>query len=82
MNIAICDDEKFIREQIKSLIEINRNDCTIETYVTGEELLAVQKHFDVIFLDIQMDGINGIETARIFREQGNESILIFITGIK
>lgn len=82
MNIAICDDEKVIRQQIKGLIEKQRADCNLQLYETGEELLAAGKHFDVVFLDIQMAGMNGIETARILREQNEETILIFITGIK
>lgn len=82
MNIAICDDEKIVRQQIKGLIEKQKADCNLELYETGEELLAAGKHFDVVFLDIQMEGINGIDTARALREQNEETVLIFITGIK
>lgn len=98
INIAVVDDETIIREQIKSLIDRNVDkkayECQIDTYSTGEDLLAVKKYYDVIFLDIQMDGMNGIEIAKMLREQsvwnGNvvngtvqqDSILIFITAIK
>lgn len=82
MNIAICDDEKIVRLQIKGLIEKQKADGNLELYETGEELLAVGKHFDVVFLDIQMEGMNGIDTARALREQNEETVLIFITGIK
>lgn len=82
LNIAICDDEEIIREQIKGLIEKQKADFYFDTYKTGEELLAAKKHFDVIFLDIQMDGKNGIETARELRKRGEDAVLIFITGIK
>lgn len=82
MNIAICDDEKIVRLQIKGLIEKQKADGNLELYETGEELLAVGKHFDVVFLDIQMEGMNGIDTARALREQNEETFLIFITGIK
>lgn len=82
MNIAICDDEKIVRQQIKGLIEKQKADCDLELYETGEELLAAGKHFDMVFLDIQMEGINGIDTARTLRAQNEETVLIFITGIK
>jgi DNA-binding LytR/AlgR family response regulator len=81
MNIAIVDDEKIIREQIKSLIEKQKSDCCPDSYGTGEELLKAGKSFDVIFLDIQMDGMNGIDTAKALRERGEETVLIFITGV-
>lgn len=82
LQIAIVDDEKEIREQIKGLIEKQMAEWEPEVYGTGEELLSSGKHFDIIFLDIQMDGKNGIETARELRERGEEAILIFITGIR
>lgn len=82
MNIAICDDEKIIREQIRDLIAKQKADCYLAAYATGEELLAAEKHFEVIFLDIQMDGMNGIDTARALRKRKSETVLIFITGIK
>jgi DNA-binding LytR/AlgR family response regulator len=78
MNIAIVDDEKIIREQIKSLIEKQKPDCCLDSYCTGEELLKAGKCFDVVFLDIQMDGMNGIDTAKALRERGEDTVLIFI----
>lgn len=82
MNIAICDDEGIIREQMKNLIEKQELNHILKTFSSGKELLEVKLHFDIIFLDIQMEGINGIETARKLRERGEEAILIFITGLK
>ena len=54
----------------------------IEAYATGEELLASGKRFDIVFLDIQMEGMNGIEAARSLRERREDTVLVFITGIK
>ncbi len=80
MNIAVVDDEKVIREQIGSLIEKQMPDCYLESYATGEELLAAGKRFDIVFLDIQMDGMDGIEVARTLRSKQDEIVLIFVTG--
>ncbi len=87
MNIAICDDEKAVREQINELIEKEIPGVCPELYETGDSLLAAGKQFDIVFLDIQMDGTDGIETAKRLRElsalkDAEDTILIFITGIR
>lgn len=82
MYIAVVDDEKVIREDICELIEKHRPESRVEAFSTGEELLASEGQFDIVFLDIQMDGMNGIEAARSLRERQEEIVLIFITGIK
>lgn len=82
IRIAIVDDEKVIREQIKKLIEKKQTDCEIDTYGTGEDLLKADSVYDIIFLDIQMDGMNGIDTARVLRQKADNTVLIFITGVK
>ena len=80
--IAICDDEKIIIERIADLIKKQSVDCHIESFSAGSEMLAAQKHFDMIFLDIKMEGINGIETARAVREYDRKAVIIFVTAIK
>ena len=82
MDIAVVDDEKAIREHVCALIEEQQPGSVIEAYATGEELLASGKRFDIVFLDIQMDGMNGIEAARELRERQEDTVLIFITGVK
>lgn len=82
LNIAICDDEKAIREQINELIEKEKPGVCPEHYETGDSLLAAGKQFDIVFLDIQMDGTDGIETAKKLRERDEDIILIFITAIR
>ncbi len=80
LNIAICDDEEIIREQIKELTE--KSGLCMELYETGDALLASRKQFDIVFLDIQMEGTDGIETAKRLRQRDEDTILIFITGIR
>lgn len=82
MDIAVVDDERMIREQICGLIEHQVPNCRIKSYSSGEEIVASEKRFDIIFLDIKMGGMGGIETARRMREKSSEAILIFVTGIK
>lgn len=82
MDLAVVDDEKVIREHIREKIENQKPDYHVACFSSGEELLAAEKQFDIIFLDIQMGGINGIEAAKQVREKNADAILIFITGIK
>lgn len=82
LEIAVVDDEKAIREHICALIKKQQPGSHIEAYTAGEELLASQKRFDLVFLDIQMEGMNGIEAAKKLREQQTDTVLVFITGIK
>lgn len=82
MKIAICDDEKLICEQIKRLVKRQLPDCAADCFQTGEALLFSEKEYDLIFLDICMEGRNGIETARTLRKRQEEVLLVFITGRK
>ena len=82
MRIAICDDEKNIRELIGNKVTTLYPDADIIFCQSGEELLSSEKHIDILFLDIQMAGRNGMETARELRKKGNNVILIFVTAVE
>ena len=73
INIAICDDEKYILDKIKKLVfdffHRKNVEITVSQFGSGEELLRHNKNIDILFLDIQMDGIDGMETARKMRSQ-------------
>ncbi len=77
MDIAVVDDEIVICKHIHEMIKKQRQDCHVVCFLSGEELLAAAKPFDIIFLDIQMYGMNGIETAKEVREKNADTVLIF-----
>lgn len=86
IRIAICDDEKYFREKIGRLLREysleQKFDINIESFASGEEFLAFEKKemFDAIFLDINMEKMNGIETAKRIRQFSEDMVLIFITA--
>lgn len=82
MEIAICDDEKNIRELIKGKIANQYPNANIIIYNSGEELLLSDEHIDILFLDIQMQGKNGMETARELRKKDKKIIIIFVTAVE
>ena len=82
MRIAICDDEKNIQELIGKKILKQYSEAEILFFSSGEELLLSKEKTDILFLDIQMPGKNGMETARELREKNKKMILIFITAIE
>jgi len=87
MRVAICDDEKsqisIIEEYIENL-DIEHSKLYIESFKDGESLcnyyLNNSNPFNIIFLDMEMPGINGIETAIKIRNMDSGVIIIFITS--
>lgn len=83
MLIAICDDEPLFCEQLKEHIYSYSNkynlDTVVEIFNNGKQLLN-NAHFDIIFLDYQMPGINGLQTARELRKKNIQCTIIFLTS--
>lgn len=86
VHIAICDDEQDISDKIRGMVSDFFRRKNIEIAITqfsnGEELLNYGKVIDILFLDIQMNGIDGMETARKLRNRKFKGVLIFITVLK
>lgn len=80
LSVAICDDEKIICNEIKRrLLEI-RPEYDITIYSSGSELVKAKRVYDIIFLDIEMPGMNGIKTAEMLRKNKNDEYIVFLTS--
>lgn len=84
-NIAVCDDDALDRSLLISRIEENKlcqMGVRIHEYSSGTELLSAMEKisFALIFLDIQMAGMDGDETAIQIRKRDFNVILVFNTG--
>ena len=90
MKVAICEDEletiKDISEKILYYVKDKNLDLKVFSYDSGEGLLKdiIKKEvaFDIIFLDIKMKDLNGIETARVIRETNIHVIIVFISALQ
>ena len=84
LKIALCEDDQLQRELVKNYIDrslLNRN-YEIFEFKSGEELIAnYPQKLDILFLDIQMEEVNGMDAAKKIRTFDNNVEIIFITGI-
>ena len=86
IKIAICDDEKNIRAYLSSLVRKQGAECEIAEYASADEYLLDQTEYDLLFLDIELDGaasgMDGMELARRIRgmELERQPVIIFVTG--
>ena len=83
IRIAICDDSlqgrELLQESLEYLLQENNLQAEINSYSSGQELLWEQNRYDILFLDIKMPNINGIQTAEKYREWYEDTIIIFLT---
>ena len=86
MRIAVCDDDRAIREELFRLIQKQVSEADIMEYQSGEELINTRGNFNIYFLDIEMGEVSGMDIARRIREQEDNgrqrSIIIFVTGYR
>lgn len=82
MRIAVCDDEKEVQMLLSGKIKGLYPEDSVVCYGSGEELLRAGEAFDILLLDIQLAGRNGMETAAELRKKNRDTILIFITALE
>ncbi len=84
MFAALCDDDKYITEEIKKLLleyaKDNRITIDIDEFESGKELLNSEKNYDIIVLDYQLGSTNGLTVAKELRKRNVLSSIIFLTS--
>lgn len=84
LSIAVCDDEMLdcckMAKDIKEILQEMEITYTIRQFYHGEELLQAVENFDIIFLDILMYGMDGMQTAQLLRKRGFQNILVFVSS--
>ena len=87
MRLALVDDDAEIRSLLRAYVQRYNTEygTSISTYdfTRGSDLLHNYERgvFDVIFLDIEMPGINGMETATQIRRIDDAVALVFVTHL-
>ena len=84
MNIAICDDEKrfrdFLEKNLRTYFDEKSIVLNIFQFSSGEELLNTKLQFDLVFLDVQMENMNGIDVGKVLRYKNPHGITFVITA--
>lgn len=81
--IAVCDDEAAVTDIIEKYIcEYPIFLSSVEKYTSGEALVATEKSFDLIFLDIDMKGMDGIAAARQIRKYDKRVRIVYVTSYR
>ncbi|MBE6730205.1 MAG: response regulator transcription factor [Ruminococcaceae bacterium] len=85
--MAITDDIKedisYTEDILKTWAAETFTDITVEKFTSGESFLfkfSEQKDFDILLLDIEMQGIDGVNLAKEIRKHNGYAEIIFITG--
>lgn len=85
LKIIICDDDKamqqILQKKIFNICSEEKIACQIICCGSGEEVLRQKQMADILFLDIQMPGRNGMEIAKELRRRDKDMILIFVTAL-
>ena len=80
MRIAIVDDEERCRDRVKEILEKYpwKEQINMEMFSCGEDFVK-NNGYDIAFMDIEMKGMDGFETVRLYKENNENTIIIFLT---
>ncbi|MGN0665838.1 MAG: LytR/AlgR family response regulator transcription factor [Huintestinicola sp.] len=89
MRTAICEDEKIYSDKLSKSLEkflsLHKENAEIDMFTDGVPLAEKLKNggrYDVIFLDIQLESSDGMDTAEIIRQYDKTVPIIFVTGLE
>ena len=84
--IAVVEDEQQYRDEVCQYIEQyateHQLNFDVTTYTDGQEIVDdAQEHYDIIFFDIEMTLLNGMDAAKVIRERDANVVMVFITNM-
>lgn len=80
--IAVCDDEEAVALQVKKLILEWNPEAEVLCFLYGETLLSEYRPCHAVFLDIDMRGMNGIDTGKELRKIDREVKIVYLTAYR
>ncbi len=85
LRIAIVDDCQNDSDALHALVDDyfkrNEQSCVVHVYKAPLDFIRNTDNYDIVFMDIRMDKLDGLEVARIMRKINMESVLIFVTAM-
>jgi len=85
--IAICDDEEIFRKNIYEIIMKYMDEkgcpCEVDEFASGKDFISLginMAKYEIVFLDINMDEIDGLETAQEIRKVSSDIFIVFVTA--
>ena len=87
MRIAVCEDNNIVAAFMEDYIaSMDAENIEYEIFTSGDDLIHYMERenvtFNILFMDIEMPGRNGIETSAYVREKDKNALIIFITDHK
>lgn len=84
IGIAVCDDEKAVHEEVGRLLNKYPNPGSFQYQIfhcfSAKELLEISEDIQIVLLDIDMPGTDGIQAARELEKKGEKKCIIMLTG--
>ena len=81
--IAIIDDDEkeaaVLAGQVRRSMDKRNEAYILKEYRDGLDFIRIAEEYDIVFMDIRMDKLDGIETARVLRKVNRDTLLIFVT---
>lgn len=82
--VGVCEDEVYIHDTVKELLDryagMRNIEYEVVDFFSGMEVLGSEQEIDMLFLDIAMPKLDGIETARELNMQGISYKIVLLTG--
>ncbi len=79
--VLVVDDEELVREALKRMVELH--DIQAVTVASGLKAIEAvkQESFRMVFLDLSMPGMNGVETLKALKEIDRHLVFVVVTGV-
>lgn len=83
--VAIVDDDPkdsgLLRSQVEAYFKKNNIPAVIHVFRDGLDFIRGTDHHDIVFMDIRMEKLDGLEAARLMRKINKDACLIFVTNM-
>ncbi len=84
MRIGICEDEiavaQDISNRVSSFFAAQGYACEVESFPDGASFLSAEQRFDLVFLDVRLPDISGLDVARALCEKKDKPVIVFVSA--